>query len=217
MTSHALLKKAYETNWQNVSAEDFPKIFTYFKKNTATTEDFQEILSEMSLFQAELPFYPDWKLLGLLNDKGYGPLARFALLSKKGDSPVILDWTAAPIEEINEKAPLLLTEKTALDYARFFLSFVKGAHGRFKIVETGRDMPWKRGIKGNKKAKAIQAMIPATATKIDDTLFQIEASILFKEALVQTILTIPPTGLISMGAPDVKIDQLPIEPEQFLF
>lgn len=217
MTDKAILQNAYKADWQKISASDYQKITRSFESKDNSLDEFKELLSELSLYQCTLSFYPNWRLIAVLNDKGYGPLARFALITEETENPILLDWTQPPVMEINDLAPIQLQKETVLEYAKFFLSFVRGPHGRFKIVESGRDMPWKRGIKGNKKALAIKSMLSPEITEIASGTYEIRASILFKDILAHATLTVSENGDIAMGPPSIKIDALPIEPEQFLF
>jgi hypothetical protein len=88
-----------------------------------------------------LDFYPGYKFYDIADQSQNPPLRRFILAKK--DKVTVLDFTNAPIYELNKAAPIYLNEDTVHDYVRFFFNFVRGRHGRFLIVESVDDIAWR--------------------------------------------------------------------------
>lgn len=156
-----------------------------------------------------LPFYRDYALFEL-TDLSAIPGARKYAIYKPGDVNVI-NWTNQAIYETNEKAPVVLTEDTVVDYVRFFFNYVRGRHGRFLIIETIDDVRWQIEPPAQGR-KVMQEMLePITLVGQDpDGTFNLEAFMIFKDSLFKTQIHVKQDGLVSMSNEELKIEGMPI-------
>ena len=157
----------------------------------------------------KLSFYRDYEFIEL-TDLSAVPGARKYALYKQGDVNVI-DWTNQAIYEVNEKAPVVLDERTVTDYVRFFFNYVRGRHGRFQIIETVDDIRWQvePPLQGR---KVMQEMLePVTIlSREDDGTFNLEAFMVFKDSLFKTKIHVNADGLVSMSDEELKIEGMPV-------
>lgn len=181
------------------------------------------ILSEVNNFLEPVPFRPEQTTLRVLPlpfYKGYElyeltdlsavPAARKFAIYKPGDVNVI-DWTNQVIYDVNEKAPITLTERNVAGYVKFFFNYVRGRHGRFMIIETIDDIRWQvePPLQGR---KVMQDMLtPVTVTGQDgDGTFHLEAFMVFKDSLFKTRVHVRPDGMVSMSEEELKVEGMPV-------
>jgi hypothetical protein len=157
----------------------------------------------------KLPFYREYMLYEL-TDLSAVPGARKYALYKPGDVHVI-NWTNQPIYEVNEKAPVMLKESTAVDYVKFFFNYVRGRHGRFTVIETIDDIRWQIDppAQGRKVMQEMLEPVTLTGQEADGT-FNLEAFMLFKDSLFKTQVHVKKDGLVSMSSEELKIEGMPI-------
>lgn len=156
-----------------------------------------------------LPFYKGYDLCEL-TDLSAIPAARKYAIYKPGDVSVI-NWTNTSIYETNEKAPILLTEKTVVAYVKFFFGYVRGRHGRFMIIEAIDDIRWQVEPPSQGR-KVMQDMLqPVTLIDRDkDGTFNLEAYMVFKDSLFKTKVHVKADGLVSMSNEELKIEGMPV-------
>lgn len=158
----------------------------------------------------ELSFYPGYRFLDI-SDAETVPGARCFLLYKEGVDPVILNWTNEPIYELNEKAPIDLSEKNVGDYVRFFFSYVRGRHGRFIIIENVDDVAWKEEPPPAARKAIGQMLTPVTLTGTDDDgSFNLTACMVFKDSLFKTDIEVKPGGLVTLSNEALLIEDMPV-------
>ena len=163
----------------------------------------------------ELPFYPGSKFLDLADHRTMPPARRFAILAK--DKAHILDFTNQPIYELNNSYPLNLTLENVSDYVRFFFSFVRGRHGRFLIIESVDDIPWREEPAPSGR-KAIGKMVapmsvtssPAALGATHKLSFQIVAYMLFKDSLFRADIEVADTGQVKILQETLLIEDIPV-------
>jgi hypothetical protein len=187
------------------------------------SENTLRMLGEINPFLEPIPFRPETTtirtqkppfyrehILVELTDLSAVPGARKYALYKPGDVNVI-NWTNQAIYETNEKAPVLLNEKTVVDYVKFFFNYVRGRHGRFVIIETIDDVRWQIDppLQGR---KVMQEMLePVTLISQDpDGTFNLEAFMVFKDSLFKTKIHVRKEGLVSMSSEELKIEGMPV-------
>ncbi len=163
----------------------------------------------VTILGQKLSFYPDYRFLDIA-DYEVVPHARRFIIYKPGDV-VVLNGTNEPVYALNEKAPLLLDENTAVDYVQFFFSYVKGKHGRFIITETVDDIQWKEEPPPAAR-KAIGKMIESVlVTKIDDDgSYHLVASMMFKDSLFKTSVIVSPSGLVNLSDEELLVEDMPV-------
>lgn len=159
-----------------------------------------------------LPFYDGYALLEL-TDLSAIPAARKYVIYRAGDVNVI-NWTNQPIYETNEKSPVILTEETVLDYAKFFFNYVRGRHGRFMIIETLDDVRWQVEPPAQGRRIMQEMLEPVTLASQDvDGTFNLEAFMVFKDSLFKTTIHVRKDGLVSMSNEELKIEGMPVLPD----
>jgi len=127
-----------------------------------------------------------------------------------------LRGTSPPIHEVNERAPLNLTESNVLDYLRFFCWFVRSEDGSFLLAEDmdGPDIP--TDMDEQTRAIIKDAVRPANYQERDEHgSFLCDAVLLYSGALFNVNFTVKPSGMVEMlddeqiaGDLNVKIDSL---------
>lgn len=157
-----------------------------------------------------LPFYKGYDFYEL-TDMSAIPAARKFVIYKPGDVNVV-NWTNQVIYDVNEKAPIALTERNVTNYVKFFFGYVRGRHGRFLIIETIDDIRWQvePPLQGR---KVMQEMLtPVTLTdRDDDGTLHLEAYMVFKDSLFKTKIHVQKDGLVSMSHEELKIEGMPIQ------
>src|SRR5690606_13375415 len=130
-----------------------------------------------------------------LTDLSAVPAARKYAIYKPGDAAII-DWTNRAIYDTNEKAPVMLDERTVVDYVKFFFNYVRGRHGRFLVIEAIDDIRWQvePPLQGR---RIMQEMLePVTLSgRNEDGEFTLEAYMVFKDSLFKTRIHVAPDGL----------------------
>jgi hypothetical protein len=81
-----------------------------------------------------LPFYAKHGLYRLRASNGSSDTLGLFLVSD-GTTTFHLDGTSPPIHNLNAKAPIQLSEETALSYLAFFCFFVRGEDGPFWVID----------------------------------------------------------------------------------
>lgn len=156
-----------------------------------------------------LPFYKGYDLFEL-TDLSAVPAARKYAIYKPGDVSVI-NWTNQAIYDTNEKAPVILNEKTIVAYVKFFFGYVRGRHGRFMIVESIDDIRWQVEPPAQGR-KVMQEMLePVTLVDKDaEGTFNLDAYMVFKDSLFKTKIHVRQDGLVSMSNEELKIEGMPV-------
>jgi len=157
-----------------------------------------------------LDFYPGFKFYDMA-DHTQNPASRRFIIVKK-DKVIVLDFTNAPIYELNKVAPIYLNEDTVHDYVRFFFNFVRGRHGRFLIVETVDDIAWREEPPAAAK-KSIGKLIMPVALIDDDKEsedFQLHAQMMFRESLFSADISVKKDGIVQLSNEQLMIEDMPV-------
>lgn len=158
----------------------------------------------------DLPFYPGHRFLEIA-DHSLSPPRRVFAIIRPGQKAVILDWTNGPIYRINAEAPIRLNEKTVLDYARFFFTFVRGRHGRFFITENVEDIAWKDEPPATARKTLGSLIEPMRLTGIDnDGTYNLLARLIFKDSLFKGVIKISPNGMVNLDEEELVVEDLPV-------
>lgn len=161
------------------------------------------------------PFYPGFKVLEIANHDVMPAIRTFAVYSPKKFA--ILDFTNKPITSLNSDVPIKLSSENICDYIRFFFNFVKGKHGRFHIVESVDDIPWKDDPPPQAR-KAIGTMItPITlvppARGGDKTKFYAIGNFILKNGLFKSDIEVDSKGNITLTNEQLQVDDMPVTDE----
>lgn len=122
-----------------------------------------------------------------------------------------LNGTSPPIHEVNNKAPIKLTEENVLGYIRFFCFFVRGEEGPFYIVEDSNDPLLALSQQPPASDHTTTLSVLESAIKPARYLgkdskgnYLCEAVVFYSNALFTSKLAVMPSGMIEM------VDDIPI-------
>lgn len=162
-----------------------------------------------------LPFYDGYFLVEFARHDQHPPITRTAICNEKGDV-VILNWTNEPIYKLNKTIPILLNEENRADYVRFFFTYVRGAHGRFLIVDSVDDIDWREepAPSGRKAlAKMIEPMRVKKREKDGTIVFSV--SLIFKDSLFAAEAYLKPDGMLSIHDEELLVEDIPVADDLF--
>lgn len=155
-----------------------------------------------------LPFYKNSRFLDIADHRTMPPVRRFAITI--ANEVTVLDFTNAPIYALNASVPIYLSADTVLDYVRFFFSFVRGRHGRFLIVESVDDIPWREEPPPAAR-KAVGKMIsPVALTSSEDGAYHMTIYMMFKDSLFQALVDVTPDGQVKIMQENLLIEDIPV-------
>ena len=122
--------------WNPVTDEQQKSSF--LEQITPVDGKYRTSATSTSLAFCPLPWYPTVSLIRVRDRHWLNP--RMAVYYLTDQSSLFrLNGTSSPIHEVNQKAPIELTEQNVLGYLRFFCFFVRGDEGPFYILENGSD------------------------------------------------------------------------------
>jgi len=159
-----------------------------------------------------VPFYEGVVLIRV-TDPGFVPSKLKVFYLAKEDKLYRLNGQSLPIHQVNELAPISLTEDNILDYVRFFCYFVRGEDGPFLICEDIKDpcIP-----KGDAKTQAAIAGVVRDAEyqgKNERGNYMCDAIIFYGNALFLSNFEIQDSGMIEMLGDDPMTSDLDIRPD----
>lgn len=162
-----------------------------------------------------LDFYPGYKFYDMADHTHNPALRRFVLIKK--DDVIILDFTNAPIYELNQAAPIYLNEDTVHDYVRFFFNFVRGRHGRFLIVESLDDIAWREEPPPAARRSIGKLIMPLARISgdTDDGRFHLHAQMMFRDSLFSADITVSKDGLVQLSNEQLMIEDMPVLDDTF--
>lgn len=156
-----------------------------------------------------LSFYRNFRLYEI-SDLSTVPGARKYALSD-GKEVYMIDWTNEPIYALNEVAPIQLNASSVAAYVKFFFTYVRGRHGRFIPVESMDEIKWQNEPPPQGRKVISEMLAPVTLLNEDkDGTFNLEAYMLFKDALFRTLIHVAPDGNVSMSDEELKIEGMPV-------
>lgn len=156
-----------------------------------------------------LDFYPGYKFYDIADQSQNPPHRRFILMKK--DKVVVLDFTNAPIYELNKAAPIYLNEDTVHDYVRFFFNFVRGRHGRFLIVESVDDISWREEPPPSARKSIGKLILPvALITDDEGEGYKLHAQMMFRDSLFSADIAVDKEGLVQLSNEQLMIEDMPV-------
>ncbi len=162
-----------------------------------------------------LPFYAGYFLAEISRHDQNPPITRLAICNDKG-AVHVLNWTNAPIFDLNRKVPIRLDEENMADYVRFFFNYVRGAHGRFLIIDSVDDIDWREEpAPAGRKAlgKMIEPLQVKRREKDGTVVFLL--SVIFKDSLFQAEAHLKPDGMISLQNEELLVEDIPVADDLF--
>lgn len=166
---------------------------------------------ETTILAIDVPFYKDYRFLDIADHATKPPLQRYVLQKKGTQDFTLLDWTYKTIYDLNEKAPIELTDKNIIDYVRFFYQFVKGRHGRFIICESVENIHWKDEPPEEIRKALNQVLVPfKIIEKREDGVYKMHGCMMLKDALFKVDIYVEPNGRITMADHEILIEDIPV-------
>jgi hypothetical protein len=154
-------------------------------------------------------FYPGYTYADITHHGTLPPLNARVIFSDS--DTILLDTTNAPIFTLNKKAPIRLTDQNVADYVRFFFSHVRGAHGRFLMIDTVDDIDWKEEPPPSAR-KAIGKMLTGLQVtgRSPEGDFILSANMIFKNALFGAKVHVSATGDVTMSDEELLVEDMPV-------
>lgn len=158
-----------------------------------------------------LPWYENIAMIRVMDSGWENPDLRVYYLAREGQL-YRLNGTSPPIHEVNEVAPIKVTEDNVLEYLEFFCFFVRGEEGPFLMVES-MDNPYLPEGLDDARLKAIESVIrPATFEGYNsEGHFLADAVVYYSNALFLSNFAIHSTGMIEMTDDDPLLGDLPVK------
>lgn len=202
----------FQDTYVKLSSEEVEDVLA----KTAKTFDGVSFNAQNTVIMSRtLDFYPGYKFYDMA-DHSQNPASRRFVLIKK-DKVIVLDFTNAPIYDLNKAAPIYLNEDTIHDYVRFFFNFVRGRHGRFLIVETVDDIAWREEPPPAARKSIGKLIMPvAHITKdVDDGSFQLHAQMMFRDSLFSADISVDKEGVVQLSNEQLMIEDMPVLDDTF--
>jgi hypothetical protein len=145
-----------------------------------------------------LPFYESVALIRV-KDPAWTPKELTLYYLTDQGNLYWLNGTSPPIHEVNQKAPIKVTEDNVLEYLRFFCFFVRGEEGPFLIAESMSD-PYMPKNMDDKTRSVIEGTVrPATYEGRNEKGFYLcDAVVFYSNALFIANFAVQPGGMIEM-------------------
>ena len=170
---------------------------------------------ETTILAQDVSFYPGYRLLDIADHAQMPPLRRFALY-KSADDFIVLDFTNAPIYALNLKLPIKLTPENAIDYVRFFFTYVRGRHGRFIITEGVDDINWKDDPPPTARNAIGKMLMPVTIEEQGaDGSFVMRACMVFKDSLFKSTIKCDAKGYVALSDEELMVEDIPVLDDTF--
>ena len=169
------------------------------------------------IYSRDVSFYPGYRFLKIC-DQGVTPAHIKNVLYSENDV-IVLGGGNEFIYALNDRLPIILTADNVCDYVRFFFTHVRGKKGRFVVVETIEDIPWKeepppsaRRAIGN-MIKAVSYCDPVdlgTSISAENGSHYVEACFLFKTALFLSFVEIKSNGRVQVVQEELLVEDMPV-------
>ena len=123
-----------------------------------------------------------------------------------------MNGTSPPIHEVNDKAPIKVTEENVLDYLRFFCFFVRGEEGPFYVAESMDDPSMPADMDEATRSVIEGTVAPAEFLGINEkNYFLCKAVVFYSNALFIANFAVQPSGMIEMLDDDPIAADLPVK------
>jgi len=197
----------FQDTYTKLKPEDVDDVLA----KTAPAFDGVSFRAENTVIMARsLDFYPGYQFYDMADHSQNPAQRRFVLIKK--DKVIVLDFTNAPIYDLNKAAPIYLNEDTVHDYVRFFFNFVRGRHGRFLIVESVDDIAWREEPPPAAKKSISKLIMPVAhiSKDVDDGNFHLHAQMMFRDSLFSADITVDKDGLVQLSNEQLMIEDMPV-------
>ena len=169
---------------------------------------------ETTIMAVDMPFYPGYRFLEITNHSVSPAMERFVIYST--EKFTVLDFSNEPIYALNKEIPIALNDDTAIEYVRFFFTYVRGRHGRFLISEGVDDIRWKEEPPPAAR-KAIGKMLKVLniKEKNGDGSYKMSTTMMFKDSLFKSDVLVTPDGSVSLVNEELLIEDMPVLDDTF--
>lgn len=197
---------------------DYLSFTTLKKKDSASLLDHINAMTDyadfdvgkVSIMAADLPFYEGYQLFEVKDQTYHPPREIKGIWKPDSDDVRIFTYEPKYFYELNTDIDLALNEETIIDYTRFFFEYTEGLHGKLIIIETIDDMPWRDDISSEMKKSLAKHIHPVDISFIGDEKFLLNAIILYKNALIETEITVLRSGRVTFDVVSAIADDLPV-------
>lgn len=198
----------YTPKWQEIDLEEMPSLVNEINRQLKDRQ-FDGISTHGK--RASLPFYAEYELLEFVDESTSDPVFTRRILYSPDDFQIV-NWTNGPIYTANEKAPIIVNEDNAAEYAKFFFNFVKGRHGRFVIVESIDEIAWAGEIPAKAKEAVAKIIKPTAVTSVEEEGGKIIllSFMVFKDSLFRANIHVERDGMVSLSEEALVIEGMPI-------
>lgn len=167
-----------------------------------------------------LPCYTDAYLGEGLTNGPTGQPSIFTFLMGKDSELVLLDGTAIPIADFNQKNNLHLdTKQQAESYLRLYSAAVSGKLGTFRLVDTVEELDWFPNTSENDRRQAANYVRPLVITKAESGNWKASATVQFGSSIYNAVYSIEinsdPPGHVEMPEDFPLVNGLPLRTVAF--
>jgi MoxR-like ATPase len=159
--------------------------------------DKRRMLLKVSGKISPLPFYKEWRLVWLTvdNPKGEEDLVLEDILAlwHRGETPLLLDGSSAPVHEVNARENLALDDDQVADYLRWFCMAITAEDKPFLVFE---HPPKIVTPKDKKIISLIQPLTPAGRT--DEGAWKYEGTLVFDNKMFKAVFAVEADGEVTM-------------------
>jgi ATP-dependent Zn protease len=188
----------------------------------------------VDVYSTGLNFYPDTLLIKAI----VNPHEQVIYFLLRFDKLVLLDFTNHPIYQFNSTHGISLNKANAVDYIRFFFSFVKGQHGFFYPLMDPADLLSLTEIKKGDAVVASQAkpemtdpisfleispskqwdvivqsfVYPQLISEHGNDSYDFGIMLLFKDSIFHAVVSLDHKGMVKLSEEQLMIEGVPFKP-----
>jgi hypothetical protein len=177
--------------------------------------------TETLIRRAEIGFYREHRLYEVLQRRKLA--ARFQqyyfLISAEQLLP--LYGESQPIHEVNGRSEALSSSEQAEQYLRFFSSAIRGAEGRFLIIERLREIPWRDAPPDKMRNAIIPKLIAVASHEVTEEgsgerTWEFEANVCYGSHLFLARFAVRSKGMVEMKGDTEIVEKLAVEDYRML-
>lgn len=177
-------------NWTRLTREQSREVLNRLSTHRDAIV-FSKDTTEVSV--RRLPFYTSFYLCRLVN---YATMPTFSMFYiTNGVEFYALDGTPNPIYTVNEKDPIRLNDKNALEYLDFFFSNVQGSEGDVFLIKDPSTMPLLSSLPDVQQAGILTSFKPIYVTQ-ESTSLKVSGTMYYGGGLIAATILISQDGKI---------------------
>jgi len=155
-----------------------------------------------------LPFYQDYMVYRITN---YATLPSFSLdFLSDGESFFMLDGSPSPLNIVNAKGSLYLSESTVIDYVAFYLANIRGEDGDIYLINDIEALPFIDSLANDQKID-LQEKHENPTVMIDDKTnhFIVSGDLYYDGTLLKAAIIVDSTGQLEIKPRDMIMTSKP--------